>query len=84
MNPLPVVVEHVVFSVALEVFAELVCMPLDFGQQAVLLRMDVEVGKDSNGQQGRDDDPESQPDREFVFQLRLPPMQPVSSNHRVF
>ena len=53
MDPLPIVVQHVVFGVRLDGFAELVRMPLHFVEQALCFGLDIEVGENADRQKDR-------------------------------
>lgn len=53
MDLLSIVVQHVVFGVRFDVFAELIRMPLHFVEQVLFFGLDIEVGENADHDKDR-------------------------------
>ncbi len=72
MDSLTIVVQHVVLGVRLDGFAELIRMPFNFREQALCFRLDIEVGKYTDGHKDRQHDAEGQLKAYFPAEHRSP------------
>jgi len=80
MNPYPVIVQHVIFHVGLDMITQQIRMPLHLCQQAFALGLEIEIGENNGHNKNRHYYAKDQFEADFFIEHSPPAKPPVISS----